>query len=189
MIVPYVAIRNVLVQKDLGEKRAHWMLALQEYDLEINPAKIVIQQGLCLPAAQSNDPEQEQQWIQEEDMSIDTTDVISAPSFEWYDDIRFYLTYGYAPPTLDFKKRRTMRLKATPYQFIDNVLFRRNYDGVFLRCLEKLEAKNLLFEMHVGPARGHFSGETTAHKVLRVGYYCPALFKDAHIVVKKCEAC
>ena len=77
MIVPYVAIRNVLVQKDLGEKRAHWMVALQEYDLEINPAKIVIQQGLCLPAAQSNDPEQEQQWIQEEDMSIDNLTLLT----------------------------------------------------------------------------------------------------------------
>ena len=122
-------------------------------------------------------------------MYVNIVDVISSSSSEWYDDIRFYLTHGYAPLTLYFKKHITLRLKVAPYQFIDNVLFRRNYDGVFLRCLEKLEAKNLLFEMHVGPARGHFSGETTAHKVLRVGYYCPALFKDAHIVVKKCEAC
>ena len=72
-------------------------------------------------------------------MSADTFDVISAPSSEWYDEIRFYLTHGYAPPTLDFKKHRTLRLKATSYQFVDNVLFRKNYDGVFLRCLQKPE--------------------------------------------------
>ena len=47
MIVPYAAIRNVLIQKELGEKRAHWMTALQEYDMEIKPAKIVRGQGLC----------------------------------------------------------------------------------------------------------------------------------------------
>ena len=47
VIVPYAAIRNVLVQKELGEKRAHWMTSLQEYDLEIKPANIVIGQGLC----------------------------------------------------------------------------------------------------------------------------------------------
>ena len=28
VIIPYVVIRNVLVQKELGEKRAHWMIAL-----------------------------------------------------------------------------------------------------------------------------------------------------------------
>jgi hypothetical protein len=35
-VVPYLAVRNLLVQKDLGEKRAHWMIALQEYCYEEN---------------------------------------------------------------------------------------------------------------------------------------------------------
>ena len=35
IIVPYSSVRNLLVQKDLGEKRAPWMTTLQEYDLEI----------------------------------------------------------------------------------------------------------------------------------------------------------
>ena len=57
VIVPYTTIRNVLIQKELGEKRAHWMTALQEYDLEIKPAKIVRGQGLCQLTSHSNDPE------------------------------------------------------------------------------------------------------------------------------------
>ena len=116
VIVPYVAIINVLIQKELGEKRAHWMTALQEYDLDIKPGKIVKGQGLCLLDSQSNDPEQGHQWIQKEDMSIDIVNVICAPSFEWYDDIKFYLTHGYARLILDFMKRRTLSLKETPYQ-------------------------------------------------------------------------
>ena len=56
-------------------------------------------------------------------MYIDIVNVISAPSSKWYDDIRFYLTYGYAPMTLDLKKRRNLKLKVVPYQFIDNVFF------------------------------------------------------------------
>ena len=55
MIVPYEAIRNVLIQKELGEKRAHWMTAVQEYNLEIKPTKIVKEEGLCLLSSQSND--------------------------------------------------------------------------------------------------------------------------------------
>ena len=63
---------------------------------------------------------------------------------------------------------------------IDGVLFQQNYDKVLLRCLEKDDAKHILTELNYGPAGGHFSGETTAHKVLRAGYYWHTLFKDAH---------
>lgn len=45
IIVPFPAVRNLLVQKDMGEKRASWITALQEYDLEFKPANIVRGQG------------------------------------------------------------------------------------------------------------------------------------------------
>ena len=51
VVVPYATIRNVLIQKDLREKRSHWMTELQEYDLGIKPANIVKFQGLFLLAA------------------------------------------------------------------------------------------------------------------------------------------
>jgi hypothetical protein len=47
VIVSYPAVKNLLVQKELGEKRANRMTSLQEYDLEITPAQIFIGQGLC----------------------------------------------------------------------------------------------------------------------------------------------
>ena len=44
-------------------------------------------------------------------------------------------------------------------------------NGVFLRCLEQEDAKKVIIELHDGPGGGHFSGDTTAHKILRAGYY------------------
>ena len=44
------------------------------------------------------------------------------------------------------------------------------------RCLDKDEMDVILKELHSGPAGGHFGGETTAHKILRDGYYWPTLF-------------
>jgi len=39
----------------LGEKRANWVIALEEYDLDIKPTKIVKGQGFCkLLAGASN---------------------------------------------------------------------------------------------------------------------------------------
>ena len=80
-----------------------------------------------------------------------------------------------------------MRLKSSPYQLIDNVLFRKNYDGVFLRCLEKDQTDDFLFQFHAGPAGGHFLGDTIAHKIIQACYYWPTLFRDAHAYVKKSE--
>ena len=65
----------------------------------------------------------------------------------------------------------------------------KNYDGVFLRYLEKPEADKLLIHLHVGPIDGYYSGETTTHKVLRVVYYCPTLFKYAYNSIRKCAPC
>jgi hypothetical protein len=46
-------VRNLLIQKDIGEKRANWITTLQEYDLDIKPTKIVKGQGLCKLVVQS----------------------------------------------------------------------------------------------------------------------------------------
>eukprot|EP00253_Pinus_taeda_P013897 PITA_13897 len=58
VIVPFSSVRKLLIQRELGEKRANWVTSLQEYDLEIKPAKIVRGQGFCrLLAGASNIPE------------------------------------------------------------------------------------------------------------------------------------
>lgn len=46
-----------------------------------------------------------------------------------------------------------------------------------------------MHELHDGPARGHFGGNTTTHKILHAGYYCPTLFKDAHQYASKWKVC
>ena len=88
------------------------------------------------------------------------------------------------------KKRRALHLKSASYQIIDGVLFRKkNYDRVFLKCLEREDAAKVMKELHDGPDGGKFLGDTTAHKILRAGYYWLNLFKYAHAYVRKCETC
>jgi len=64
-----------------------------------------------------------------------------------------------------------------------------NYDSVILRCLEKYEAKKVLQELHDGLAGGHYARDATAHKILRVGYYWPTLFKCTHSYIRKFQVC
>ena len=93
------------------------------------------------------------------------------PVSPWYDDIKFCLIHGSTPRHLDPTKRRALRLKSSSFQLINGILFRQNFDGILMRCLEKDEAEKVLLELHAGEAGGHFDGDTTAHKVLRVGFY------------------
>eukprot|EP00253_Pinus_taeda_P030123 PITA_30123 len=106
-----------------------------------------------------------------------------------YANLIFYLKNGHAPPNLSYKNKWSIRLKAKNFIIIDDVLFRQNYDSVLLRCLEKPEAQKVLQELHDGPAGGHFGADTTAHKIIHVGYYWPTLFRDTHEYVRKCRSC
>jgi hypothetical protein len=107
----------------------------------------------------------------------------------WYDDIRHYLQHGSTPHHLDPAKRRVLILNSTSFHLVNGILFRQNFNGVLMRCLEKDEAERVLLELHAGEAGGHFGGDTRAHKVLRAGYYWPMLFRDAHALCRKCIIC
>jgi hypothetical protein len=86
-------------------------------------------------------------------------------------------------------ERRALRIKSGEYHLINFVLFKINYDGVLLRCLEQEDADKVLKELHDGPVGGHFAGNTTTHKILRADYYWPTLFKDTHTYARNCNTC
>ena len=62
----------------------------------------------------------------------------------WYYDIHFYLTRGSCPKHMDASRRRALRLKSIQYHPANDTLYRKNYDGVWLRCLEKDDADHVL---------------------------------------------
>ena len=133
----------------------------------IHPAKIVKGQGLCrmlTGASHASIEEDQSNEIQFSEVSLND-------SQSQYADLNFFLKNGYASLYLNHTAKRALRLKENQYQLIDDVLFRKNYDSVFLRCLEKTAAKNVMQELHDGPAGGHFEGNTTSYKILHDAYY------------------
>eukprot|EP00253_Pinus_taeda_P032088 PITA_32088 len=65
----------------------------------------------------------------------------------------------------------------------------RNPEGIVLRCVDDVESKKLISEFHSGFCGGHYAARTTAHKILRAGYYWPSIFSDVHKFVRTCQAC
>jgi hypothetical protein len=53
--VPYLSIKDVLTQQDSLRTRGKWVSRIQEYDLDIKPAKIIMGQGLAKMLIESNE--------------------------------------------------------------------------------------------------------------------------------------
>jgi hypothetical protein len=49
--------------------------------------------------------------------------------------------------------------------------------------------RNTMQEFHEGVCGGHFSLVLTSHRIIRVGYYWPTMFKDAYSMIQKCLSC
>jgi hypothetical protein len=98
----------------------------------------------------------------------------------YLNDLKYYLQHDTTLKHLNAKHKRVLQLKYLQYQLLHGILFRKNYDGVLLRCLERQDVDNVPKYMHDELAGDNFSGDKTTQKVLRAGYYWPILFKDAH---------
>jgi hypothetical protein len=171
----------------MGEKQANWATSLQEYDLKITLAQIVRGQGLCKLVVDSVQEQQSQTDMLIEDQS--PIYCVQNPTNYWYDNIKFYLIHGSTPHHLDPKKMRALRLNSAPFHLVNGMLFRKKIDEILMHYLARDEAYKVLSELHAGESGGNFGGDTTTHKVLRAGYYCPTLFKDAHTLCRKCVIC
>jgi hypothetical protein len=138
IVVPYLAMRNLLAQKELGEKRENSMTSLQEYDLEIVPTQIVKGQGLCKLVVDSIEKLERQIYTstinQHDEKQICCAQTMTNSSYE---NIRFYLMHRSSTHNLDPKNRRALRLESPSFQLINDIIFQKKFDGVFLRCLEK----------------------------------------------------
>ena len=91
--------------------------------------------------------------------------------------------------TMNLKERRTLKMKENQYVLIGDILFKRSYDGILLRCVVENQAQELMREFHEGTCGGKISPTFTAHKIIRVGFYWPSLFRDSYATIRTCASC
>jgi hypothetical protein len=166
------------------------MVVVQEFDLDIKLAKLVKGQGLCKLTIEAQDQVNEDpRWENELALWFGEASYVSPGQESWYEKLTCLLHHGTFPENLNPRERRALRLKSSQYRLINSVLFRINYDGLLLICLEHEDENKVLKEIHDGPAGGHFAGNTTTHKILRASYYWPTMFKDAHTYARNYKTC
>ncbi|GKB43236.1 reverse transcriptase domain-containing protein [Tanacetum coccineum] len=60
---------------------------------------------------------------------------------------------------------------------------------VIRRCVYGQEAVDILTACYNGPTRGHHGANYTAKKVFNSDFYWPTIYRDAHDLVTRCDAC
>nr|GEU80573.1 reverse transcriptase domain-containing protein [Tanacetum cinerariifolium] len=68
-------------------------------------------------------------------------------------------------------------------------LFKIYADQVIRRCVHGQEAVDILTACHNGPIGGHHGANLTAKKVFDSGFYWLTIYRDAHDLVTRCDAC
>ena len=71
----------------------------------------------------------------------------------------------------DRKAARKLKVQASRFILIKDVLYKRGFSRPYLRCLVPEEAKHVMREVHKGICRNHSGARSLMHKLIRAGYY------------------
>ncbi|GAU46436.1 hypothetical protein TSUD_91540 [Trifolium subterraneum] len=107
----------------------------------------------------------------------------------WFHDIKMFLQKQEYPHGASNKDKKTLRRLSSSFFLNDEVLYKRNFDMVLLRCVDKHEADLLMHEVHEGSFGTHPNGHTMAKKMLRAGYYWLTMESDCYKYARKCHKC
>ncbi|KAG9446928.1 hypothetical protein H6P81_013056 [Aristolochia fimbriata] len=106
---------------------------------------------------------------------------------DWREPIANFLRHDTLP--VDLRERVQIRRAAPKYAFIHDILYRRSYEGLLLRCLSKEEGLQVLKETHSGICGAHQAGPKLHLQVKRLGYYWPLMLRDAIEMARTCKQC
>lgn len=131
LMVLYGNIKEFLLSRDINEKGVGWVTRVMEYDVDIKITKLVRGKGLCEQLFSAFETLINVSLVLQEDqlLNIDTQN-------SWVNDMTTILKEGRYPPSLDRTKRRHFKLQSIPYVIMDGILFRKDLNGVLLRCIE-----------------------------------------------------
>jgi hypothetical protein len=106
---------------------------------------------------------------------------------EWATEIIQFLRNGLLPE--DKVGARKVKIQATRFCLLGEVLYKRGYSEPLLKCLSKTEADYVLKEIHEGVCGNHSRGRMLVQKTIRAGYYWPTISRDSALLVKHCDKC
>ena len=100
----------------------------------------------------------------------------------WTTSLISYLKTGILPDGND--AARKLNVQASRFVLIKNILYKRGFSRLYLRCLCHKEADYVMREVHEGICGNHSGARSLVHKLVRARYYCPIMLKDAQFMLR-----
>ena len=79
----------------------------------------------------------------------------------------------------DSDAARKVKVQASRFVLMKDVLYERGFSRPYLRCLCHEEAEYVMREVNKGICGNHSGARSLVHKLIRAGYYWPTMMKDA----------
>ena len=98
-----------------------------------------------------------------------------------------YLRSGILPDEKDIARK--MKVQASRFVLIRDVLYKRGFSRPYLRCLSHDKADYVMKEVNEGICGNHSRARSLVHKLIRAGYCWPTMLKDTQAYVKTCDKC
>nr|GFC75712.1 reverse transcriptase domain-containing protein [Tanacetum cinerariifolium] len=123
---------------------------------------------------------------------LGTLDMVSFrcdSSTSWFADFANYHARNFVVKGMSSQQKKKFFKDVKHYFWDDPFLFKICADQVIRRCVHGQEAIDILKACHNGPTEGHHGRNYTAKKVFDFEFYWPTIYRDAHDLVKSCDAC
>jgi hypothetical protein len=106
---------------------------------------------------------------------------------DWRAPITLYLQGHYHPSDQSESKRLKHRIR--DFAVIGGQLYKKGISQPMLKCIIEVKGIELLRGVHRGTCGSHSGPRALTAKVMRQGFYWPAIVCTANRVVRSCEAC
>ncbi|GJT57125.1 reverse transcriptase domain-containing protein [Tanacetum coccineum] len=110
-------------------------------------------------------------------------------STPWFADFANYHAGNFVVKGMSSQQKKKFFKDVKHYFWDDPYLFKVCADQVIRRCVFGQEAHDILMACHNGPTGGHHGAKYSAKKVFDAGFYWPTIYRDAHDLVTRCDAC
>nr|GEY40184.1 reverse transcriptase domain-containing protein [Tanacetum cinerariifolium] len=159
MYTDHSTLKYLFAKKDSKARLLRWVLLLQEFKFKVIDIK-----GAENLAA----------------------DHLSTP---WFTDFANYHARNFVVKGMSSQQKNKFFKDVKHYFWDYPFLFKICVDQVIRRCIHGQKAIDILKACHNGPTEGHHGLNNIAKKVFDSGFYWPTIYRDAHDLVKSCDAC
>nr|GEU91414.1 reverse transcriptase domain-containing protein [Tanacetum cinerariifolium] len=187
------ALKYLFNKQDAKPRLLRWVLLLQEFDITVRYKKGAENLAVDHLSRLENphDSVLDKKEINET-FPLETLNVVSScgdSSTPWFAHFTNYHAGNFVVKGISSQQKNKFFKDVKHYFWDDPFLFKICADQVIRRCVHDHEAVDILKACHNGPIGGHNSLNYTAKKVFDSGFYCLTIYRDAHDLVKSCDAC